>query len=258
MNQIINREDFKKDKYLFNLVSHNLDYNDYQVITDNKNYAFVIGKPNKEIWIWTSSLEDNVINELINKLNEIISKKDYCFVSKKDLYERLKEKINYIEDNPFIYDNYVCEKIIEPLKVDGFLAKATLDDKDVIAHFWKDNCDNFGYDITYELCLKFAESWINSNTFYVWKNNNQIVSFVGYEIVDNTAEISHAYTSPKERGKGYMPYLIYSVTKIIMSKGLLPILNTDYSYDSSNNAYKKVGFKETELIYSFSTIKHKD
>ena len=133
-----------------------------------------------------------------------------------------------------------------------------MEDKDVIASFWKENCEYFGYDVSYELCQRFAETWINSKTFYVWKNNNKIVSFLGYDAIDNTAEISHAYTDPNERGKGYMPYLIYEVTKIILSKGLLPVLNTDYSYESSNNAYKKVGFKEKELMYSFSTTLHKN
>ena len=257
MNLIIENSDFKKDKYLFSLVSHNLEYEDSQIISDN-NYAIIIGKPNKEIWIWSNSLDDSVINEIIWKINDIIKEEDYSFVCKKELYNKLKEKVNYINDNPFIYDNYVCKNLIEPKKVDGVLEKPSIEDKKVIASFWKENCDNFGYDISYELCLKFADSWVNSNTFYVWKNDDKIVSFLGYDIIDNTAEISHAYTDPNERGKGYMPYLIYEVAKIILANGLIPVLNTDYSYESSNNAYKKVGFTETELMYSFSTTLHKN
>ena len=53
-----------------------------------------------------------------------------------------------------------------------------------------------------------------------------------------------------------MPYLIYNVSKLILGQGLTPVLNTDYSYTSSNNAYKKVGFEETDLIYSFSSARH--
>lgn len=79
-----------------------------------------------------------------------------------------------------------------------------------------------------------------------------------YDIIDNTAEISHAYTVPNERGKGYMPYLVYEVTKIILANGLIPVLYTDYSYESSNNTYKKVGFTETELMYRFFTTLHKN
>ena len=68
-------------------------------------------------------------------------------------------------------------------------------------------------------------------------------------MVDNTAEISHAYTIPSERGKGYMPNLVYEITKLILSKGLIPVLNTDYNYLSSNNAYKKVGYKIDNYIF---------
>lgn len=258
MSQILNNENFKKDKYLFSLVSHNLNSDNYQVISDNNNYAIVIGKPNKEIWLWTNSLDNDVISELIEKINSIIKDSDHIFVCKQSLFNCLKKKIHYIDDKPFIYNNYICKDLVEPRKVDGYLAKPTIEDMEVIARFWKENCDYFGYDITYDLCLKFAETWINSNTFYVWKNNNKIISFLGYDVIDDTAEISHAYTDPNERGKGYMPYLIYEVTNKIISKGLLPVLNTDYSYEASNNAYKKVGFKETELMYSFSTILHKE
>lgn len=258
MDLILSNEKFLKDKYLFSLVSHNLEVDNCQVISDNNNYAIIIGKPNKEIWIWTKSLDDKVIEELIKIINEIINESDYSFVCKKALFDCLKEKVSFISDTPFVYNNYICENVIEPRKVEGYLSKPTMKDKDVIASFWKENCKHFGYDMSYELCQRFAETWINSKTFYIWKNNNKIVSFLGYDVIDNTAEISHAYTSPNERGKGYISYLIYEVTKIILSKDLLPVLNTDYSNESSNNAYKKVGFKEKELMYSFSTTLHKN
>ena len=67
MNLIRENADFKKDKYLFSLVSHNLEYEDSQIISDN-NYAIIIGKPNKEIWIWSNSLDDYVINEIISQI----------------------------------------------------------------------------------------------------------------------------------------------------------------------------------------------
>ncbi len=257
MNSILNSDIFKKDKYLFSLVSHNLEYNNYQIISDNKNYIIIIGKPNKEIWIWSNNLDESVINEIVNRINTITNEYDCSFVCKQELFNKLKDKIDYINDPPFIYNNYICENIIKPKKVDGFLSKLTIDDKETIANYWEKNCKQFNYNISYELCLKFAESWIKTNNYYAWKNNNKIVSFIGYDIIDKRAEISHAYTVPSERGKGYMPYLIYEVTKIIMENGLIPVLNTDFSYESSNNAYKKIGYKETELMYSFSTTKHK-
>ena len=257
MNLILNNDNFKKDKYLFSLVSHNLEYDNHQIISDNNNYAIIIGKPNKEIWIWSNSLDNNVIDEIIKEINIIINESDYSFVCKQELFDKLKEKVGYISDNPLIYDNYICDNIIEPKKVEGALAKPSASDRETIASYWKENCEHFGYDVSYELCLKFVDTWINSNNFYVWKNNDKIVSFVGYEVIDNTAEISHAYTDPNERGKGYMPYLIYEVTKIILANKLIPVLNTDYLYESSNNAYKKVGFIETELMYSFTTTLHK-
>ena len=131
MNEIINSNDFKKDKYLFSLVSHNLEFDDCQIISDN-NYAIIVGRPNKEIWLWANSLDDYVIDEMIDSINDIIKESDYSFVCKKNLYNKLREKVDYISDTPFIYDNYICKNLIEPRKVEGILSKPSIDDKEVI------------------------------------------------------------------------------------------------------------------------------
>ncbi len=258
MSEIFNNENFIKDKYKFSLVSHNLDYSEHEILSDGSSYAIVIGKPNKEIWIWTDdNIKPEKYQEMFNHLTDITEINDYSFVCTPEVYDYLKYDTSFPLNEPFVYDNYICNKPIEPKKCDAVISRATLEDKDTIAIYWKENCEHFGYnDVSLELCLRFDESWIASGNFYVLKNSSKIVSFLGYDVVDKTAEISHAYTAPSERGKGYMPYLIYNVSKLILGQGLTPVLNTDYSYTSSNNAYKKVGFEETGLMYSFSSARH--
>lgn len=259
MSTLLTSEEFLKDKYMFNLVSHNLLVDEPVFVTDDSNYIFVIGKLNKEIWLWTkNNISEDVIDEIINKLDNIINDSDLEFVCKKDVYERIVNKYKFINNDIFIYDNYVCEEIIEPDSVSGSIYKPTLVDIDILADMWKENCEHFGYDTSLDVCNKMVASWINAGSFYAWKDNDSIVSFIGFDIIDDTAEISHAYTKPSERGKGYMPVLISKITKIILEMGLKPVLNTDYKYESSNKAYKKIGFKETELLFKFKTSKHLD
>lgn len=91
MSEIFNNEKFIKDKYKFSLVSHNLDYSEHEILSDGSSYAIVIGKPNKEIWIWT---DDNInpekYQEMFNHLTDITEINDYSFVCTPEVYDYLK------------------------------------------------------------------------------------------------------------------------------------------------------------------------
>ena len=259
MNDIVNKE-FLKQKYKYNLLGHNLDCEDATIV-DKEDYVIVRGKVYKPLWVGGSdNLSDEKFLELLDVLCDLSYSNDINICCNKTIYDYLS-KFDYDLSNTFTYVCYQCNELIAPKSVDGCMIKSTLDDKEFIAEHWQKNSQDFGYDTPYEVCLKMAQKWIDSNNFYLWKNeNNDIVSFIGYDVVDNTAEISHAYTIPSERGKGYMPNLVYEITKLILSKGLIPVLNTDYNYLSSNNAYKKVGYNIDDYIFviHFPLIKRLD
>ena len=107
--------------------------------------------------------------------------------------------------------------------------------------------------ISYELAEKFTERFLASGTFYVWKDENEkIVAMIDYTMVNKYDEVAHAYTIPEERKKGYMANSIYELTKIIIEKGLIPILSADYNYAASNRCYQNVGYHLNDKVVIFS------
>ena len=75
---------------------------------------------------------------------------------------------------------------------------------------------------------------------------------VDYTVVDNCAEVAHAYTVLEERGKGYMAKSVYAQTKIILDNGFVPVLSTDYNYLASNKCYQNVGYRLDDKLVVFS------
>ncbi len=74
---------------------------------------------------------------------------------------------------------------------------------------------------------------------------------VSYRETGGCARLSHVYTPVEERKKGYAANLIYSVTNMLLSKGLVLLLYTDYHYIPSNKAYKNAGYEDTGVLINF-------
>lgn len=246
---------FINDKYKFSLVGHNLGLEETRIYSDEETYIFVLGKSHKPIWLWAT---DDVSKEKILEIKECIEY--FCdnvlssFVCKESLYSQIKD----MHDNLQIEELsgcYVCHEPIKPRECDGHLEKATEDDKLIITQMWYEDCveANPENHISYELAEKFTERFLASGTFYVWKDENEkIAAMIDYTMVDNYAEVAHAYTIPEERKKGYMANSVYELTKIIIEEGLIPILSTDYNYAASNRCYQNVGYRLDDKVVIFS------
>lgn len=257
-NNILNNEEFLKDKYKFSLIGHNLGLEETIIYSDEENYIFVLGKKHKSIWLWTKSdISQEKIAEIKNIL-EIIELHEYStFACKESLYKQLVFKSNdySIEE---VSGCYIYNTLNKPKESDGYLEKAKETDRNTITKMWYDTCVEANPDnhISYELAQKFVDRFLESDTFYVWKNNKgEIVSIIDYTKVDSYAEIAHAYTIPKERGKGYMANAVYQLTKIIIEKEMIPVLSTDYNYLPSNKCYQNIGYKLDDKIVVFSKNK---
>jgi len=252
-NPFFQNNQFLRDKYKFSLIGHNLGIDETLIYSDEENYIFILGKNHKPVWLWSI---DNISKEKILEIKECIE----CFSNngfvsfscKESLYPQLGIYDNLQEE---LSGCYVCYVPIKPRECFGKLEKARKEDKIIITQMWYSDCVEANPDnhISYELAEKFTERFLNSGTFYVWRDSNgKIVSMIDYTIVDNYAEIAHAYTIPEERGNGYMANSVYELTKIIIEKGLIPVLSTDYNYIASNKCYQNVGYQLDDKIVVFS------
>ena len=54
-----------------------------------------------------------------------------------------------------------------------------------------------------------------------------------------------------QRNKGYCKSLIHELTKLLMDKGIEPMLYTEYNNISANRAYQSLGYENKEILICF-------
>ncbi len=263
-NKIFNSPDFQKDKYKFNIILKNLPSPELELYSDEENYIICRGSKKWPTWIWT---KDGFSVSIIDEIEELIklyltdNEKDK-FTCKKELYDMLVKRnfININIEDYFEMGFLICNKTVRPKKCDGILSKPNLDDRDTLEKYWYDDCMEMnGIDaITSEQAKEDVDGFIQDENFYVLRNSqNKIVCMASYSVVGNQAKLSHAYTPIEERKKGYAANLIYLMTNEILSKGLIPLLYTDYNYAPSNKAYINAGYEDTGILINFSCSRSK-
>ncbi len=263
-SKIFKSKEFIKDIYKFYLIPLNLQSEEVVLYSDEENYVVCRGKVGLPTWIWT---KDNIAIDTVREIEEVINlyltdtEKDK-FTCKKELYDLLVQdnftKINrkdYFEMG-FLY----CNKTKKPKDCEGKMDIPTIKDKPILVKYLYD--DYAELNDCEAISMKDAEikfqSLIDSKKYYVWRNdNNKIVCTINYNEVNGSAKVGGVYTPPEERGKGYAANLVYSLTNILLEKGLEPLLYTDYNYIPSNKAYLNAGYIDAGILINFSCSKEK-
>ena len=256
-NKMFNSIDFQKDKYKFFLILQNLSSESLELYSDEENYVLCRGGIKWPTWIWT---KDNFDKTLLKEIEEAINLYrldiDTRFTCKKELYDLLvNDNFEGLGDYYFEMGYLVCNKTIEPKKTDGYIAKATKEDEEILTRFNYKESKEIGdvKDLKYEEAKENFYKRLADGNYYVWKNDNgEIVAQAFYRIIDGIAKIAGVYTKEDERCKGYAANLIYQLTNKVLKDGYHVSLYTDYSYIPSNKAYKNVGYKDEDVLINFS------
>lgn len=263
-NKIFLSEDFQKDKYKFHLILKNLSSPELELYSDEENYVLCRGGKEWPTWIWTrDNIEKNKIIEIEELIKLYLTDKDKDkFTCKKEVHallvERNFENIN-LEDY-FEMGFLICNKAIKPKDCACKLYLAKQEEKEILTKYWyEDSREMRGVGaVTIEQAQKNIEELIKTGKFFVLKNKKgKIVCMASYSVTENQAKISHVYTPKEERRKGYATSLIYELTNILLSKGFVPVLYTDYNYIASNKAYKNAGYEDQGILINFTCSNNK-
>lgn len=95
--------------------------------------------------------------------------------------------------------------------------------------------------------------------YYALKVNEEIVSIAcKTRDSDKICAISHVFTKPKYRGKGYAKEIVSKISQDILQEGKIPYLYVETTNPVSNHIYLSLGFKylvkQSEYQYCPSTI----
>lgn len=244
---LFQNKNFKRDLYKYNLFGNFLERKLFNIETDNINYA-IISFENGITWLWT---KDEIDEETLKEITKCLPESGEIIYKKKiSNFMKANMELPEVEE----YGCYYCTKTIKPERqVEGHMVKATADNVLELANLWMLNCEEKDpvrkYGMTIEKCIKFINTWMNEEEFYVWKNNNDdITCFASYKENEDESIIEHAYTKKEFRGNGYMANLIYGITNIILDSSKLPVLQTDIAYIPSNSAYVNVGYILDDIL----------
>lgn len=261
-NQIISSPAFQKDATEFALIIQNIDIPEVELYSDEENYLICRGKVEWPVWVWTKdNISSKLIPEIITAMNLYLTDEERTkFTCKKELYDLLASSgyENLVSDDYFEMGSLTCKNPISPKPCEGALSIPTIADEATLTTYWYADCEEMnGVDsITLDQAQKDVQSFLTSGTFFIWRDSSsKIVSMASYKQNGSQARLSHVYTPPEERKKGYAANLIYAMTKELLAKNLTPLLYTDYNYIPSNKAYINAGYEETGVLINFSCSK---
>lgn len=254
--EIKNLKGFLKEKDLFYILGKISASDESALYSDLDSY--LIGQSAKKlpIWIWSKeNISKDKLFELKKDLDKLLEKGQNKITSKKELYELLNNDYNL--DDYFEMGYLSCDKVIKPDNKNGIFVRPNYSDVITLANYWIANEKEMDkLEISMNDAIEEAQSWIDSKTFYVLKDNTgKIVCMAGYSLLDDIAKITHVYTPPEERGKGYCKSLIYSLTKKLLEEKYTPMLYTNYNYPASNKSYKGVGFEDKGILINYKIVK---
>ena len=255
MNKYLNNPEFLKDKAKYYLVLKLLNSEHLLLRTDSTNYVLCRGEVGYPTWVWTKdNLQEKKLVELKEVFNEYLTGNEDKFTAKEEVYDYLANDGGYNLGDAHKMGTLLCTNPVKPNPCDGYLDHARESDLELLAKYWYDDHQEmrFATPLTKESAYQDVSTWPSNNDLYVWRNDDGlVVAFVGVQFLDDLAKLGPVYTAPAYRRQGYCANTVYEVTNNLVNQGYQVCLYTDYEYVPSNNAYKKVGFKDTGYLVNF-------
>ena len=104
-----------------------------------------------------------------------------------------------------------------------------------------------GSAATVEQASGVIDGYLSSDTrgMYVWEHEGRPVSIAAYAgPTPNGIRVSHVYTPPELRGRGYASAVTAALTQHLLDTGYrYCFLYTDLSNPTSNSIYQKIGYQ---------------
>lgn len=221
------------------------------IVTNDSNVIIGQERLTSPLWIY---IKDNLSSEEREEVVEIICEKlalnPTLNIDGEEKYIQLiLEEVSRISGNSFKIsipkNSYVCHKPIQTEMIGGGLSKANENDLETLATLSRDNWEDIGFGIlTPEQANKFAQRKLTKPDFHVWRNeDDKVVAMATVHKYGKAAIIDGVFTDRNERNKGYAKFMMFRITKDLLSEGISPILYADRRKPVSNHVYQSIGYE---------------
>ena len=180
--------------------------------------------------------------------------------------------MNYLKDNNYYTDGILCpttigDKLIGYDKIIGMdfmeAKEKTMENSQRVLKACKNDVD-----VIFELSKEFfiecglpdvpdkEKILYDISNFRIIRENGKIVAMASYtKDTKKSFRITHVYTRPECRGKGYAKEIVNFIKNEILAIDFIPTLNVDQKNPISYHIYESLGFKK---IFSQGMYRKKD
>lgn len=251
-DDIIDTALWKEDEVTFSVLTGIINYGCRCVITDHRDFVICYSCSPYPVWVWVRGGAEEELLETVWEITDTKFPKEQGFryvmkYSTADFFLKKAEK----KRNPLSVQvnmlTYVCRHPKEPQrKTDGGICPASMEDLEEMTEFsWLFRRET-GVDLLErEACRQAVEKMIRSGCAYLWKDAaGRNAAMCSYHADNGLGRVTHVYTRPDARRRGYAQRLVYEVTRMIKQQGVLPAIYTDADYAASNACYRGIGYEQ--------------
>ncbi len=142
---------------------------------------------------------------------------------------------------------YHCHEAIPPRKTPGGCLSHVAEEEMDLAAIWYSAMHKecaLNEDIPLEAAKEAVAEYVSRKAMLFWRDENGTpVAMCGVNEDESGAYITHVFTPPHARRKGYAGNLVYAAAKAQLAGGRTPMLYTDANYAASNACYTQIGFE---------------
>src|SRR5260370_30917961 len=88
-----------------------------------------------------------------------------------------------------------------------------------------------------------VEEWLTSGHLWVWENGEAVSIDVSQKPIQGIVRVSHVYTPPENRRRGYAAACGYGISKYCTEASYRFVLYTDLGNPTSNAIYRRIGYQ---------------
>ncbi|MBR0463629.1 MAG: GNAT family N-acetyltransferase [Clostridia bacterium] len=242
------------ERYTFSVLRRILDAPCDKIITDDHDFILCRSEKPFPVWVWT---RDGALEETLEAVYRITVEQwpgsEYRYNMKYETASYFIARGHSLELNMMTYD---CPAPIAPEdRISGAPRLAVMEDLNVLTGYMTAFHDEIAQDRrSAEETRRSTAEKIGSGQLHIWEDAGRIVCVCGHHtaMADGLCSVGPVYTPPEARRRHYAQHLVYYVTRLIVDRGLMPVLYTDADYAPSNSCYKKIGY---ELKGTLCTIR---
>ncbi len=236
-----------EDVCTFSMLSRIIRGKCTKTVTDHARVIMCLSVRPFPVWVWTAPDADKAeLEEIWRTLRAEFPPEEHTYNVGLPLLRVMLESDPSLRVTVGLMA-YHCHAAIPPHKQPGGRASAVREDEIELAARWYSAMHKecaLNEDVPPERAKAAVLDYVRRDALYFWRDEDgKPQAMCGVDEDERSAYVTHVYTPPCARRKGYAGNLVYALASAQLAQGRTPMLYTDANYAASNACYTQIGFE---------------